>query len=804
MSMMMACDSKKAEYFMQSLNANNAKSIAFLMVLGFIVYHGLMHYLYGTDSCTWLLSDGSFKGNKEWQPYGCMIHKYSETDTRSCLSYLAFWGNENQFAFIGDQRMSNLYKAFMNFLQSSGDSDNASIQTSMHGGNSENLEFVDYKLRLRVTYTYANEISQAMINEFTKWQNDVDPPAAMIASCTYSAFAKGNVTKEIEDAFTMNLTRLVKPIDSMTAKKSKVIWKLQDPIDTDKVINEWKNIKNEDIEKMNAAVYSILRYSNVQIWSSSKLIASGLLDEMIDGYKLGKLALKHDIQMLLNMYCNDNMNYNDGTCCSSSENITMIQTVTYAAFGVCMVVAFAMIVRRIILKLRGQMVYMPLNQTANGGNMQSVSDATSPMYALALLGMIMAYFYLCDRTNFFMKENKYYSEFSFWIPVGYMFVLGLFFTEESKFTKVLHRDQTDELKGWMQLVILIYYMTGASRILSIYMHMKVLISAYLFLSGFKHFTYTWQTGNTGIIRFLHVMFRMNFMTIILCLCMNRPYQFYFFVPLLSFWYCMIYFLLAIPPHVTSQSSENNPYQYLYVVLKFICILSIITILYMSEVFFERIFVSRPLKALFVDIDDVISQWWFRWKLDRYTMTYGMIFAAMFHTAQRYYIFDDNNHGNLFSSRISLTVTLGSIMGVFIYTCFTFICKNKQDCEEIHSYVVFIPIIGYIVLRNISGMLSTSYSTFFAWFGRISLELFICQYHIWLAADRHGVLVLLPGFPTLNVIITSFIFVCVSHEVHRLTIVLEPYVIPNDCKLALSNIFMFFLILIPIGRYDGMF
>lgn len=46
-----------------------------------------------------------------------------------------------------------------------------------------------------------------------------------------------------------------------------------------------------------------------------------------------------------------------------------------------------------------------------------------------------------------MKENKYYSDASFWLPLGYVFVLGLFFTDESRYTKVLHRDQTDEWKG---------------------------------------------------------------------------------------------------------------------------------------------------------------------------------------------------------------------------------------------------------------------------------------------------------------------------------------------------------------------
>jgi hypothetical protein len=60
-----------------------------------------------------------------------------------------------------------------------------------------------------------------------------------------------------------------------------------------------------------------------------------------------------------------------------------------------------------------------------------------------------------------MKENKYYTQPNFFLPIAYVFALGLFFTEESSHTIVLHRDQTDELKGWMQMIILgmIFYFT---------------------------------------------------------------------------------------------------------------------------------------------------------------------------------------------------------------------------------------------------------------------------------------------------------------------------------------------------------
>lgn len=466
-----------------------------------------------------------------------------------------------------------------------------------------------------------------------------------------------------------------------------------------------------------------------------------------------------------------------------------------------------MILYRWVLKLRGR----PLHEYTMLSDPDVVNAVTSQpgsvytlFTSLSRITLIMAYFFLCDRTNFFMKENKYYSEFSFWLPVGYICALGLFFTEDSKFTKVLHRDQLNEWKGWMQLVILVYQATGASRILPLNMHIKVLISAYLFLLGYEQFCYVWHRGDVGIVSFFRMLFRLNFMTVTLCLCMNRPYQFYYFIPLMSFWYMMAYAVLALPPLITAQNTENNLIQYFYLVLKFIGLFTVITILFLSEVFFEKIFVTRPWKALFVTTDDDIHEWWSRWKLDRYSVMYGMFFAVFLQLAQRYTIYDDNNHGNLFSRGIALTVTFSALMGLACFEAVTFLCQNELECSEIHSYIAFIPIVSYAILRNISGVLRTRYSSLFAWFGRIFLELFVSQYHIWLAADTHGVLVLIPGYPVLNIIITSFIFVCASHELHKLTEILLPYAVPDDWRFVLRNFILFLAILVPIGINDGMF
>ena len=79
-----------------------------------------------------------------------------------------------------------------------------------------------------------------------------------------------------------------------------------------------------------------------------------------------------------------------------------------------------------------------------------------------------------------------------------------------------------------------------------------------------------------------------------------------------------------------------------------------------------------------------------------------------------------------------------------------------------------------------------------------------QYHIWLAADTQGVLVLIPNYPILNVMVTTYILVCVAHEVHAITGQLVPLAVPSDWKKTIRNVILFFLALVPIAIHDGMF
>ena len=64
--------------------------------------------------------------------------------------------------------------------------------------------------------------------------------------------------------------------------------------------------------------------------------------------------------------------------------------------------------------------------------------------------------------------------------------------------------------------------------------------------------------------------------------------------------------------------------------------------------------------------------------------------------------------------------------------------------------------------------------------------------------------LVPGNPLLNLIVTSFIFVCLAHEIHLITGTLANFAVPKEGKYLARNCVIFTLILIPVAIDKGVF
>uniref|UniRef100_A0A3P9K2D5 N-acetylneuraminate (7)9-O-acetyltransferase n=1 Tax=Oryzias latipes TaxID=8090 RepID=A0A3P9K2D5_ORYLA len=760
----------------QHFTIKNAKLISFVLVVLLLVFHGALRHYDGGDSCEWLLSTGRYLGENVWQPYGCMMHKYKSTEAKTCLA-------EKRVAFVGDSRIRQLFYSFVKVIEPDRRED---------GNKHEDISFEEAKSSVKVDFLWYPEANNSMKERLVSWiqEGSAKPDVVILGAATWSIKLHGGSSETLQQ-YKVNLTAIAVHLERL-AEHGEVYWILQDPVNEEALSENRKMITNHQLELYNEVAVSVLNgsrhdgRSGVKLVAASRQAALETITQSEDGLHLPESTRKVGAMLLMNSACNKLLRPIDGSCCQTLPPLNLLQKLT-ACFFLGSAVVFA------VLHVLGNNRHRrPVPTDVESLEEKKPASAAvplgqkAPFQALCRMGIIMGYFYLCDRADVFMKEHKFYTHSAFFIPLIYIFVLGIFYSENSKETKLLNREQTDEWKGWMQLVILIYHISGASAFIPVYMHVRVLVAAYLFQTGYGHFSFFWLKGDFGLNRVCQVLFRLNFLVLVLCVVMDRPYQFYYFVPLVTFWFVIIYGTMAVWPQILQKKANSNRMWHLAVLAKLLGLLVFICLFSFSQEFFESVFSVWPVSKLF-ELDGSVHEWWFRWKLDRFAVIHGMLFAFIYLLLQKCQVLSESKGEPLLPPKISNLLLSLSIFSFVTYSIWASNCKTKTECNEMHPYISVVQILAFILIRNIPGYARSVYSSFFAWFGKISLELFICQYHIWLAADTKGVLVLIPGNPSLNIIVSTFIFVCVAHEVSLITNDLAQVVIPKDGMALLRRL-----------------
>ncbi|KER29244.1 hypothetical protein T265_04091 [Opisthorchis viverrini] len=183
-------------------------------------------------------------------------------------------------------------------------------------------------------------------------------------------------------------------------------------------------------------------------------------------------------------------------------------------------------------------------------------------------------------------------------------------------------------------------------------------------------------------------------------------------------------------------------------------------------------------------------WLFRWSLDRYTVAFGMLFTVCLKWCQQ--CIGTNvlpkaladtprpqatkhstwNYAAVGLTTLGVTVTVATAISVYG-------CRDKTVGILLHPYICIIPILAYMCMRNALLPVRTRYSAFFAWCGDISLELYLVQFHVWMSNNSYGILYLVPNHPFVNFALISATLLCVSHEVHYLTVKLRRHIVPDS-------------------------
>ncbi|VFR03037.1 unnamed protein product [Cuscuta campestris] len=171
--------------------------------------------------------------------------------------------------------------------------------------------------------------------------------------------------------------------------------------------------------------------------------------------------------------------------------------------------------------------------------------------AMSEFGGILFYFYICDRTNIIGDSTKHYNRDLFIFLYLLLLIVSAMTSlkkhhDKSSFSGksilYLNRHQTEEWKGWMQVLFLIYHYFAA---VEIYNAIRVFIAAYVWMTGFGNFSYYYIRKDFSVARFAQMMWRLNFFVIFCCVVLNNDYMLYYICPMHTLFTLMVYGTLGI-------------------------------------------------------------------------------------------------------------------------------------------------------------------------------------------------------------------------------------------------------------------
>ncbi|KAJ2856627.1 hypothetical protein J3B02_001492 [Coemansia erecta] len=677
------------------------------------------------------------KVSLQWQPEGCTLHEYTQKDLLQCLqpkSDRSAQVPSEHILFIGDSMMREKYQALARLVDPLLAS-SANQTEAVHQDLSIGWPMVGGVVARFIWDPYLNSPKTREILEGRAPLAD-RPKVLVVGSGLWflrykdesGGLEKWKLTmdqlnRDIANLWQNNMDERVTQ-HIYVSPAIDVVPELLTPERRTTLLPDRIAAMNEYMEAIDLPVFSA--------WA--RMAQGAAPRESPDGLHYSAAFNKRAINVLLNRVCNTEVVSRAArppfrtTCCFEYPPPNW-----YAA-------AMALTVSLVLPAL-----LFLRTRKAQKGFIARLAPSAKTLQEMLSFGAVLLLMYICDRTPLFEKLHKVYDARIFALLITIIVIGGAASwrkqndkesTSNNGSSGFLNRQQTDEWKGWMQLVVLVYHLTNASTVSGIYNMVRVLVAMYLFMTGYGHCCFLYEKRDFGLRRLTLVLLRTNVLAASLAFAMNTSYMDYYFAPLCSVWTLVVWATMAA-------GSQINGSRLVWAKL---CVAATFTWLINHKHLWPFAMLSR----LGVHWDQ--REWEFRFGLDIFAAYFGMAVALLrLQYGQRLV-------EHVQWPQMQRWSVLLSAIALLWFLCFELSRESKYAYNAWHSLVSLVPVLAFVVLRNATASLRSRSSALFRSAGRISLELFVAQAHIFMAADSKAVLVFVhPRLWLMNVAVVSVVF-----------------------------------------------
>jgi hypothetical protein len=353
--------------------------------------------------------------------------------------------------------------------------------------------------------------------------------------------------------------------------------------------------------------------------------------------------------------------------------------------------------------------------------------------------------------------------------------------------------QTLEFKGWMMLGFLLYHYWDVK---AVYAPVRVAVASYLFLTGYGNYLSLRTKGRPTLHKLSMAIVRINLLPSLVMAVTRSGWLLYYIAPLHTLWTLVVYAYFAagmgdgpspgVPPPLRTAAVRLGGL--------LLCIVLFFEVPGVAEFV---LYLTYPLLGYCGSLHEVI----FRSKLDAYAPWAGMALAAAVPSltalldqldgrteapregesdaparaavlsplaatvAERLSALLPARSAGEGAVSESLVVTLGlgaACTAVFLGQAWTLFPLEKTAYNSLHRFTSPLPIVLYLLLRNLTPAARRTHSLMLANLGTMSLELYILQFHVWLARSAKALVVLFPEARALSFVVQSGIFLALAY------------------------------------------